>query len=196
MIKSDSTKEITKALLGFHRSMNVIAKTGKNPYFNSTYAELPVILKEIKIPLLENGLVIVQTPETENLLTTVLLHTSGEFIQSTMNINPVLELYKEKNRSGEVVWRGDAYISPQAAGSAITYARRHAISAILSLNENDDDGNNGSGKEVPPQKKPTLAKKAFDQAIARIDKGERDVIKKLKETFELSAEQLVILNKK
>jgi hypothetical protein len=95
-------------------------------------------LDSIQEPLQESGLSFCQFPE-ENSLTTILMHgDSGEFLQGTYN------LHAEK-------------INPQGLGSAITYARRYALGAILGLNvDNDDDGNKGSEpkKSTPFVQKP------------------------------------------
>jgi hypothetical protein len=133
MEKSTSIKEIAKALLLFHSKVQKIAKSEINPFFKSKYADLPAILDSIQDPLQESGLSFCQFPE-ENSLTTILMHgESGEFLQGTYN------LHAEK-------------INPQGLGSAITYARRYALGAILGLNvDNDDDGNKGSEpKKVTP----------------------------------------------
>ena len=131
--KKKKIKEIAKALLLFHSKVQKIAKSEDNPFFKSKYADLPAVLESIQQPLQESGLCFVQFPE-ENSLTTLLMHAeSGEYMQATYN------LHAEK-------------ITPQGLGSAITYARRYALGAILGLNtDKDDDGNKAS--ESKPQKK-------------------------------------------
>lgn len=194
MTTSETITTISEALIGFHKSVGKIPKDSKNQYFNSKYADLSDILDVIREPLIENGLTILQFPETENLLTTRLLHKSGEWFQSIMPTNAVPDYIKEKDKNGAVVWRGDTYISPQAAGSGITYARRYAQAAILNLNIGDDDGNAASGKI--PAKLPAISKTQLDQALARIAKGEKDIVMKLQKSFTLTPDQLTTLNKK
>lgn len=133
MEKSESIKEIAKALLIFHSKVQKIAKSENNPFFKSKYADLPAVLESIQQPLQESGLSFAQFPD-ENSLTSLLMHgESGEFLQATYN------LHAEK-------------ITPQGLGSAITYARRYALGAILGLNtDKDDDGNKGSEpKKIVP----------------------------------------------
>jgi hypothetical protein len=66
-------------------------------------------------------------------LLTMLIHAeSGEYIQSDYKLHPV------KN-------------DPQAIGSAISYARRYALTAILSLNVDDDDANTATHGAATPQ---------------------------------------------
>lgn len=128
METSETTKEISVALLKFHKEVGKILKTESNPFFKSKYASLATILDVVSKPLNDNGLIVLQFPTGLYNLTTRLQHESGEFMQSTYEMQPV------KN-------------SPQDAGSVITYQRRYALGAILNLNiDEDDDGNKGSGQ--------------------------------------------------
>jgi hypothetical protein len=121
--KSDSIKNLTKALITFHVKVDTIKKDAKNPFFKSSYASLTNILDGINDSLIESGLAISQFPVGEYGLETILMHESGEWIQANYTMKPVKD-------------------DPQSRGSAITYARRYAISAVLSLNiDDDDDGN-------------------------------------------------------
>ena len=62
-------------------------------------------------------------------ISTTLFHSSGEYIEY-----PPLSLKA-------------ADLTPQSAGSVITYARRYVISAILGIASDDDNDGNGSGPE-------------------------------------------------
>jgi len=66
-------------------------------------------------------------------LETVLMHASGEWVSSELAINPI------KNE-------------PQAIGSALTYARRYALSAILGIaTDEDDDAESAMGRDTKKQ---------------------------------------------
>lgn len=133
MLTSETTKEISNAIIEFHKEVGSIKKDASNPFFNSSYASLSNILDTIAEPLTKNGLTFVQFPEGENGLTTRLMHTSGEWMEATYQMKPA------KN-------------DPQGLGSAITYQRRYSLGAILGLNiEEDDDGNAAS---LPKDSKP------------------------------------------
>lgn len=153
---SESIKEISGALLSFHKEMGKIFKKESNPFFKSKYADLPAILSAIKEPLEKAELVITQHPTDENQLTTIIVHTkSGEYMQSTYKMTPA------KN-------------DPQGQGSLITYARRYALGAILSLNiDEDDDGNYASGQT---QKKYGIAPKSAAPSHATSEKINPDDI--------------------
>jgi hypothetical protein len=131
MEKSTSIQNLASALAVFHTKVAKIAKTDNNPFFKSKYAGLPSILEAIQKPLEESKLVFSQLPD-EEYLTTILIHIeSGEYLQSSYKMNATKQ-------------------DPQSIGSAITYARRYALGAILGLNiDEDDDGNKAS--EPRPQ---------------------------------------------
>ena len=89
--------------------------------FQYSYATLDQVLEAVRVPLAKNGLAIVQLP-IGKVLTTQLVHASGQWFRSAMDINP--------EEAGA-----------QAFGSQIAYARRYAILSMLMLaSEDDDDG--------------------------------------------------------
>lgn len=149
MNKSASIANIAKALVTFHGLVGKIPKDSNNPFFKSKYASLSDILDKIQGPLNDSELTYVQFPGKEG-LTTMLMHpASGEWIEDTYDVKPIPDYLKEKDRDGNVLWRGSEYITPQSLGSAITYARRYSIGAILGLNiDEDDDGNAASGNKT------------------------------------------------
>lgn len=127
MDKSPTIKELATALCKFQSEVSAVKKDGNNPYFKSKYATLENILETIKTPLKNAGLSFVQLPCGDNELSTIIMHISGEFIQSVVKMNP-----KDN--------------TPQGQGSAITYMRRYALSSALGIaTEEDDDGNHASG---------------------------------------------------
>lgn len=175
MEKSNSIKEIAKALIQFHLKVETVKKDATNPFFKSKYASLSNILDAILIPLEESGLSFSQLPTGENGLTTILMHgESGEYLQSDYTMQPV------KN-------------DPQGKGSVITYQRRYALSAILGLNiDEDDDGNTATHGGKNPQEavennKPWLNEnsKEFNGAVEKLKAG-KSSIKALREYFKIS----------
>ena len=120
MKTSESIKEIAVALHKFHGLMGKVGKDAVNPHFKNKYASLSNIIEATTPHLNAVGLSIIQLP-CESGLETMLLHTSGEYI-SSVSLTPC------KDAS-----------NPQALGSALTYARRYALGAVLSLNIDEDD---------------------------------------------------------
>lgn len=164
MEKSESIKNIAKALQVFHDAMGVIYKTEENPFFKSKYAGLGTVLTAIKEPLQKAGLVFSQFPNGENELTSILMHPeSGEWIQGTYKMTPA------KN-------------DPQGQGSVITYQRRYALGAILGLNiDEDDDGNSASEAphSAPAYQSKTEVRKA--SPFKKATEKQRNFIKKLRD---------------
>lgn len=160
METSTSIKEIATALLTFHNHVGAVKKSAENPFFKSSYADLPAILEAVKKPLQSAGLSFAQFPVGQHGLTTILMHTSGEWMKATYEMVPV------KN-------------DPQGHGSAITYARRYALGAILGIStEEDDDGNSASTKPAQIVKTTALPEKekrsAYEQAKDSIDNAQND----------------------
>lgn len=124
MKQSESIKELAIALCIAQGQMGGAVKDSSNPFFKSSYADLTSVIKAIKEPFAQNGLSFIQLPisgETHVGVTTMLMHKSGEWLQSEYK----LPMTKR---------------DPQAAGSAITYARRYALQALAGIPSVDDDG--------------------------------------------------------
>lgn len=92
------------------------------------YADLASCLQAVKKPLSDNGLSISQLvtlEENKQVLVTLLMHESGQWLKSVFCIENVV--MKQCN-------------SLQQIGAGLTYARRYALSAIVGLTQEDDDG--------------------------------------------------------
>lgn len=146
---SDQTyqNEYSDALVKAIGELQNVAKTAANPYFKSKYAPLDSIIEATRPVLLKHGLAISQTPVFQEGcagVATTILHKSGYSTTSTL-------LLPMKDQS------------PQGVGSAITYARRYALAAVLGIaSEDDDDGNAGTGLAKAPAKeeRPSVARVA------------------------------------
>lgn len=128
MNKSDSIVELSKALHAAQGEMSGAKKGAKNPFFNSSYADLGAVVDAVRTPFFNHGLSYSQFPVYQDGMAgvvTILMHTSGEWIESTLLLP---------------VGKKDA----QATGSAITYARRYALQSIAGIPSEDDDGNAAS----------------------------------------------------
>ena len=130
MNKSESIKELATALAKFQEEVTNPKNTADNPFFKSKYAPLNDVLSLVRPILSKNGLSLLQSPSGDGeriVITTMLMHSSGEWIE----LDPLM-LKADK-------------VTAQGAGSAITYGRRYAVSAILGISsEDDDDGNHAT----------------------------------------------------
>jgi len=123
MKSSESIEKLALALCSAQGEMGGAVKGSANPFFKSSYADLTSVIKAIKEPCFKNGLSYVQLPHRDGNsigVTTRLIHTSGQWIEHEFTLPMV---------------KGD----PQAAGSAITYARRYALQALFGIPAVDDD---------------------------------------------------------
>lgn len=131
MNKSENITNLAVALAKFQAEVTQPKKTATNPHFRSKYATLDEIINTVKPVLAKHGLSYMQScgGDGERItITTLLMHESGEWIESE-----------------PLVLKADK-ISPQGAGSAITYGRRYMLSAVLGVaSEEDDDGNAAEG---------------------------------------------------
>lgn len=190
MEKSATIQNLAKALCAFQSSVGRVKKDSANPFFKSSYASLSNILDAIQEPLAEAGLAVSQFPVGDSGLTTILMHSeSGEYIMDTYVMKPVKS-------------------DPQSIGSAITYQRRYALGAVLSLNITDDDDANAASspaKKVAPPKaveEPALTTEQRNQILlllshSTITEDERSKMKPKVTTFteERAAEVITKLKK-
>lgn len=119
-------KNIATALLKAQSEMSNPKKGATNPFFKSKYADLNAIREAVIPTLNENGISVLQPivhVDEKNFVKTILLHESGEFLESITEI-----IYNKQN---------DA----QAQGSGISYARRYALQSFVCVGADDDDGN-------------------------------------------------------
>lgn len=136
MNKSDSIKELATALNLAQAEMSGAKKKAANPFFKSKYADLNAVVDAIRVPFCDNGLSYSQFPLFRDGLVgveTILMHSSGEWMSSEL----LLPMVKQ---------------DPQAAGSALTYARRYSLQSIAGIPSEDDDGNHAS-QAAPKQSK-------------------------------------------
>ena len=136
-------KQIATALLKAQSEMSNPKKGATNPFFKSKYADLNAIREAVIPTLNENGISVLQPivhVEGKNFVKTILLHESGELMESLTEI-----IYNKQN---------DA----QAQGSGISYARRYALQSFVCVGADDDDG------QKAVQSKPNATKEILENA--------------------------------
>ena len=93
MRTSETITNIAKALSEFQGEVSKISKDGENPFYKNSYATLDNIIGEVRPLLAKNGLSLLQIPtgDGESVgVKTILLHTSGEFLEGDeLNMKPV-----------------------------------------------------------------------------------------------------------
>jgi len=110
-------KELYRSLANFQQEVPIIHKG--NQGYGYSYADLPTIFEVINPLLKKNGLGFTQLVGSGTIKTIVFHYLSGEIIETETKIPDNVQL-KGMNDF-------------QVLGSAITYIRRYALSAILGL---------------------------------------------------------------
>jgi hypothetical protein len=131
---------INAALVAALGELRNVAKNAVNPHFKNRYASLDAILDAARPILNKHGLALSQEPVFQDGLAGVvtrIIHTGGESRESTL----LLPLRDQ---------------SAQGVGSALTYARRYAVSSVLGMAADDDD--DGQQASKPSNEKFTAVK--------------------------------------
>ncbi len=138
--QSHDITKLAKALLNVQKGLQPAAKDSVNPFVKNRYASLNSVMDVCREPLLSNGIWLCQypvpaestplenTPQAYSLgLVTKLTHAESGQWQSSLTVIPLSKA------------------DPQSMGSAMSYARRYALSAMLGIvTEEDTDGMSGN----------------------------------------------------
>ena len=120
---------IAAAFVQAQRNFAPALKKADNPYFGSKYADLAVCIEAVIDALHDNGIALIQHTDQSDkgvIVSTVFMHESGEHMETGSIFVPA------------------AQNSPQAFGSALTYARRYSLMTACGIAPEDDDGNAAS----------------------------------------------------
>jgi hypothetical protein len=123
MERSETIGKLSEALAKAQGEMKPASFDAQNPHFRSRYATLASIMEACRAALSRNQIAVVQgtsVVEDRVIVTTMLIHASGEFISDQLSMNITKD-------------------SPQAIGSAITYARRYSLASLVGVVSDEDD---------------------------------------------------------
>ena len=128
-------ENLIKALLTAQSGLHNLSKNAQG--YGYEYLTLDKLITETRDILTENDLVIVQTIDSGDLVTTM-YHKSGEKLESKYTLQEV------------AVGKANA---AQQYGAAITYARRYSLAAMLNIAQADDDAAGAPDVKAKPKKK-------------------------------------------
>lgn len=123
MERSETIGKLSEALAKAQGEMKPASFDAQNPHFRSKYATLASIMEACRTALSQNQIAVIQGTsviEDRVIVTTMLVHASGEFISDQLSMNIIKD-------------------SPQAIGSAITYARRYSLASLVGVVSDEDD---------------------------------------------------------
>lgn len=155
MKRSEQINELATALSAAQGAIKPAPKDAKNPHLRSRYTTLDSIIETIKSALAANGLAFTQllaSSEGGATLTTILLHSSGQWLSTTA------KCFEAKEQKG--------VNALQSFGSALTYMKRYQLSAMLGISSGvDDDG------QTSNEARPTPAKRKAKAAVKAAPNG-------------------------
>ena len=125
-------QKLISALIKAKAEFQPIQKNKTNPHYKSGYADLDSVLDAVTPALNNHGLAIIQLVgivDGKTVLETRLYHESEEFITSVFPLPETSD--------------------PQKIGSALTYARRYSLCAILSVAADEDSNGNAASEKKP-----------------------------------------------
>jgi len=133
-MNSPEITELTEAMIQVQQTLSPALRDAENTFTNSRYATLHSVMNACRDALLEHGVWLTQYPvsvEANQLgLATKIVHAETGQWQSSLLTMPL-----PKN-------------DPQGYGSAMTYARRYGLAALVGIVvENDDDGEMATPRE-------------------------------------------------
>ena len=158
---SEDIKELAGVMLKVQAELEPAIKDAENPFAKSKYATLNSVVEASRGVLLKNGLWLAQYPvpaEPGHLgLVTKLVHAASGQWQSSHMVMPL------------------AKTDPQGYGSALTYARRYSLAALIGLVTEDDDAEAACGRGRPKEGKNRLKHRGNngqpDVAAVKADAG-------------------------
>lgn len=131
-----SHETLAAALSAFQAELPRVQKGSRNDHFKSSYADLADVVGVVLPALARQGLAWVTVPtmtEAGFELQYSLQHVSGERIDGVWPLPNPREA------------------TAQAVGSAVTYAKRYALSAVTGVAPDEDDDGNRASKAAPPE---------------------------------------------
>lgn len=146
MNKSENINELAAALSKAQAEIEGAREECKNDFFKSKYADLASVWEACRKVLPKNQLSVTQFGESENgqdYLVTMLMHASGQWISGRIALMLEKDDREDKDEKSS---RKKAGPNMQKLGSAITYARRYGLAAIVGVSPEDDDGNLASNR--------------------------------------------------
>ncbi len=114
-----------KRILEVKKKIGTLSKNSANPFFKSKYLDLNSLLVHIEPLLIEQGLLLTQ-PILDGFVISRIIdtETGSTLLESSLALPNIQD--------------------PQKLGSCITYYRRYTLKSLLSIAEDDDDGNGAS----------------------------------------------------
>ncbi|SHN72693.1 ERF family protein [Desulfovibrio litoralis] len=193
---SETITELAKAMLNVQASLQPALKDKDNLFTRSRYATLNSVMEACREALLVNGIWMTQYPVP--LSSASMLNSDQAFEGSyagvtgaaTSNLVNNLGLVTKLVHAESGQWQSSLLVmplpktDPQGYGSAITYARRYALSALVGIVTEDDDdasfstNNKAQNKNKKPKFEPENSE-AQRQTTSAPNSDNQDILSQL-----------------
>lgn len=133
---SDTLSKFAPAFVAAQKKVEHATKNAQNPHLKNKYANLAEVIDTVTPTFNDEGLAILQFPgwnEGRATVSTMVLHTSGEFVAGTAEC-PLPKA------------------DPQGYGAATTYLRRYGGAAVANISQEDDDGESALNRKPKGEK--------------------------------------------
>jgi hypothetical protein len=157
MNKSTTISKLASALAKAQAEMPAVKFDGVNPFLKNKYATLGAVIETSRPILAKYELALMQSPVSEGEkigVTTLLIHSSGEFIEDTIYL-------PASDSKGLSV--------AQSAGVVISYLRRYSLQAFLNMYADEDTDGHKPEQKAEKQEPITLEQaKAFKTSDGKL----------------------------
>lgn len=165
--------DLARAMLKVQTDLQPALKDRENTFSHSRYATLNSVMEACRDALINNGIWLAQypvpVPAGHMGLVTKLTHAESGQWQSSLMVMPLPKA------------------DPQGYGSAMTYSRRYALSALIGIVTEEDDDGIGAGTETDqrPRRKrqarqqediPAMGNKPAGEPEPQIQQGEHPLL--------------------
>lgn len=178
---SNELEKLFVSLSKVQKNLQVATPNKKNGFYNdSPYADLAEVVKTARKVLTDNGFAVFQRvivdKDKDSILHTTLCHSSGQWIESTMLINP--------DRKGV-----------HAFGAALTFFKRYAFAAITGVivSEEDDDGNaamSDNKKENANKIVDAITNAEYTKLVSELNERE-DILERILTKYNITSLRLI-----
>lgn len=169
--RSTEINELATSLAKAQAEIKVAGLNAQNPFFKSSYADLAEIVKASRPALTKNGLAVVQPilpgNDGQTFLHTVLTHSTGQWIESRMEIVP---------QKTDI----------QSLGKYITYLRRYCYAALIGVVASGDDDDGESLMVDERRKNEPISKQQLEQMERELD-GHPTIAQRIKKSLQIQS---------
>lgn len=131
--RSPEFTHLAKAIATAQGKIQPATKDKVNTHFKNSYADLASCWEACRTQLSEQGIAVIQCPNTRDnrlWMDTLLAHESGQWVESSIEV-PLPQ-----------------QVNAQVVGSSLTYMRRYSLCAMVGVAPADDDDGNEASKNV------------------------------------------------